>query len=568
MLRLIQQHRVRPVISLDRFWNFARAEGLSPRECPVQLPEPERPVRVPCTWESLPGLEDYRGQAWFWTEVDLPEGGVWQLRFGGVSHTANVFFDGQHLGEHYDAFTPFEFEVAGVEPGRHRVAVHVDNSFGPHSALHVENDYYTYGGITRPVELQRLPDCSIERLHACPKQGAGDWGLEVTLRLRNAGSAAAAAGQRVQVALPGLDAQTELELPAIALGMTETITTTFKALEAEAWDCGHPKLYTIQAHLLDGSGGAIDDWIDRIGFRECRVSGQDILLNGQPIRLRGFNRHEDHPQFGNALPPEAMLADLELIRDTGANCIRTSHYPNDARFLDLCDEMGFLVWEESHARQVDVTHPKFDQQIADSTREMIDHHYNHPSIILWGALNECASESEAGRPVYERVLGQIKTLDPSRPATYASHRHFNDLCLDLADVISFNMYPAWYEGDPSGVAAHLEKFLDFHERENRGDFRNKPLIISEFGAGGIYGNRQRCASKWSEEYQAQALDESLRVYLNHPRVAGALIWQFCDCRVTFHHWIARPRSMNNKGIVDEYRRPKLAYDNVKARLLE
>jgi beta-glucuronidase len=292
------------------------------------------------------------------------------------------------------------------------------------------------------------------------------------------------------------------------------------------------------------------------------------MLNGKPLRLRGYNRHEDHPQFGCALPAEAMVTDLALLRDLGCNFVRTAHYPNDMRFLDLCDEMGVYVWEESHARNVEFKHPKFRQQIVDSTREMIEWHHNRPSVILWGCLNECESRTRSGRREYERVFQLMRSLDPSRPVTFASNRRDLDICLDLVDIVSWNRYDAWYGGEPENIEPAIRDILRWlHSPKSKGG-RGKPVIMSECGAGAIYGCRHPNHAKWTEEYQAEVLDETLRVYLNHPDIVGVAIWQFCDCRVTRNRWSGRPRTMNNKGTVDEYRRPKLAYEVVKRRMHE
>jgi len=565
MLRTFKEHNIRTVQPLDGFWNFARTSGLAPTAPPSSMPAAERTIHAPAAWENLPGLEEYRGQAWFWREIDMPRDGHLKLIFGGVSHTAHVFLDGTFIGKHYDSFTPFELDAPKTKKGKHLLAVHVDNSFGPHSTLHIENDYYTYGGITRPAEMHCISNLSIQRMHLLPKKVEGSWKVEAKLRLQNLGDSALS-GQ-INFEVEELNIQDSVETNAIEPGTTAEFTLILDAPQSETWSPESPKLYTAVAKLKTQDGNE-DDRMDHFGFRELCTQGTEILLNGCSIRLQGFNRHEDHPQFGNALPLEAMMIDLELARDMGANCIRTSHYPNDPRFLDLCDELGFLVWEESHARAVKMTPPNFREQIATSTFEMIDYHFNHPSIVIWGALNECASDTEEGRKEYELVFEQIKSLDTSRLTTFATCRHYKDICLDLVDVISFNGYPSWYVGNENNVLPELEKFLDFYEGENPGNFRDKPFIVSEFGAGAIYGNRQRSHSKWSEEYQANALDECLRVYLNHDRIAGTLIWQFCDCRVTFNYWHGRPRSYNNKGIVDEYRRPKLAYDAVQRRFKE
>ena len=191
---------------------------------------------------------------------------------------------------------------------------------------------------------------------------------------------------------------------------------------------------------------------------------------------------------------------------------------------------------------------------------MVENHYNHPSIVIWGILNECAAETDEGRRMYKKQYEQIKSMDVSRPTTSATCRHFTDICLDLPDVISFNMYTKWYKEAPIDERNNQE--IEWI-RKSGGD--NKPIIVSELGAAALYGFRDRTCQKWSEEYQAKLIEESLDVYMNDDRITGVFIWQFADCRVTEEgDWFAtRARCHNNKGIVDEYRRPKIAYDTVK-----
>ena len=188
------------------------------------------------------------------------------------------------------------------------------------------------------------------------------------------------------------------------------------------------------------------------------------------------------------------------------------------------------------------------------------------TIVIWGCLNECESHTAFGRREYARVLGLIKKLDPTRPVTFASNHAHEDLCLGMVDIVSWNRYDGWYQGEPPDVEPMLKKMLRWlHSKRSRGG-SGKPVILSEFGAGAIHGHRSPNRAKWTEEYQCDVLDETLRIYLNHPDVVGVAIWQFCDVRITRGWWRARPRTMNNKGTVDEFRRPKLAYNVVKHRM--
>jgi len=557
MVRTFFEHNLRHNESLDGLWDFAIADKDG---VPSSF---ERKVLVPCAWETLPNLEAYRGKAWFRRTFELSQPSSIRIVFGGISHTGRVHVDGKFVGTHYDAFTPWEVVVPGLSSGKHELAVWVDNTFGEHSALHTENDYYTYGGITRPVELQIVPDVYVDRMYAKPLLREDVWSLELQVTLAHTGKADCERSVRASVAGKTLQLG-EVTVPA---GGAAEIQGTFPMEEVSEWTAETPTLYPLVVELLDGTN-IVDDKIDRIGFRHVELQGKKFLLNGKSIRLRGYNRHEDHPLFGNAIPLEAMMTDLQIMADLGCNFVRTCHYPNDMRFLDLCDELGFYVWEESHARGISFEMPLFDEQIATSTREMLQWHYNHPCIVIWGCLNECDAQSERGQEVYSRVLKQIKAFDDSRPNTYASHHRKKDKCCKHADILSLNIYTGWYVDPIERMQEVIDDLLGWIHSDESAGGEGKPVIMSEFGAGAILGNRQRCRSHWSEEYQADVLDECLRVYLNHADIMGAAIWQFCDCRVTKERWRSRPRTTNNKGTVDEYRRPKLVYEVVKRRMLE
>ena len=562
MLRTFDEHRVRETASLDGLWDFVIA---SDRHDRWRLPKSyTRTIHVPSAWEMLPGLENYRGKGWLRNSVESVDGKALRLVFGGVSYMGTVFVDGRKKRFHYDAFTPWDVVVPGLKAGIHEVVVEVDNSFGRHSALHRQNDYMTYGGITRPVEVQYVPEIFIDKIFATPVKAGGSWSLDVRVRLRN--WSRKALKRTVVLNIAG----TVNKLGTFTVNGSECrdVRGTIKSLDVKEWSPKIPNLYELEVLLFD-KAELVDDMIDRIGFREIKVRGKEILLNGEPVRLRGYNRHEDHGCFGNAIPLEAMARDLEIMRDLGSNTVRTSHYPNDMRFLDLCDEMGFMVWEESHARTVQFNSPYFREQITNTTVEMVEWHFNRPSIVIWGCLNECDSKTDEGKKEHAYVLSLLKKLDPSRPTTFASNKRMNDICLGLVDIVSWNIHTGWYEEDAKETGKVLDALLKWlHSPKSRGG-KGKPVIMSEFGAGAIPGFRDPRRCHWTEEFQCYVLDENLKVYLNHPQVAGSLIWQFCDVRVSEKFSpFARPRNINDKGTVDDYRRPKLSYDVVKKRMLE
>lgn len=556
MERMFINHRVRRSRTLDGLWAFAKLEGND--FDPVDERFAFR-LMVPGCWESSPELRTYRGEGAYRRVIRIEQTGPVRLVFKGVSHTARVFWDGAEIASHYNAYTAFDAILPVAEAGEHELLVRVDNSFGEHSALHIPNDYYTYGGLIRPVVLQELEGPYVERAAFTPEGGSEAWTGNVEITLGNA--SAVAREVRVELALAGIVRQ--WDRVRLEPGRSTALGGRYAFPEAESWSPARPALYELSVRLFDcETDRAVDDWIDRVGFRTVAAKDGRLLLNGEAIVLKGFNRHEDHPMAGAALTPALMNQDIDLMLDMGANTVRTSHYPNDERFLDLCDERGLLVWEENHARGLSIDqmrNPNFIGQCEQVNREMVTQHYNRPSIILWAILNECASDCEEGRVHYKRQLEQIRALDSSRPLTFASHHREKEICFDLADIVSFNLYPSWYTDEDPGALCDLARGW-----ADASGGAGKPMIMSEFGADGYYGLRDPSRVRGTEERQADILEANLAAYTARPYLSGMLIWQFCDCRVTeATGWLlTRAGTRNSKGVVDSYRRPKLAYSVV------
>ena len=550
MIRAFDTHKIRKVHELSSsLWDFHTMPEEGPSAC--------FPIAVPGCWETYPLTRTYRGKASYEKEFEA-EGHI-RLAFEGVSHTAEVFLDGQPVAQHYNAYTPFEAVIPDLKKGQHHLKVLVTNAYGPGSTLHIPNDYQTYGGITRSVTLECLQDAFISGLHFTPVRVGEGWHGNTDISVRNlsgadfSGTLELMLGDRTILARP-------VAVPAH--GQISLLLSDLLFSDVQSWAPDTPSLYLLSAVLKDSNDTPVDDLIERIGFREVKTEGTRILLNGQPIKFRGFCRHEDHPEFGCAIPFQTMYHDLSMIRDLGANAIRTVHYPNDPLFLDLCDELGLLVWEEGHARALteeQMADPLFMQQSTECIREMITAHYNHPCIVIWGFLNECASDTPFGKTCYLRHRDLIRELDPTRPCSFATCHKMTDLCLGLPDLVSFNIYPEWYEDEPASV--FLDRLIKWIDTDTEG--AGKPFLITETGAGAIYGYRDPAHVKWSEEYQADALKNQLRSILSNERCSGVFIWQFCDVRVSDEWFFSRPRTMNNKGVVDEYRRPKLCCEVVK-----
>lgn len=550
MIRTFKTHDVRKQMELtESLWEF--------EPCAGNYAGQKFPVAVPGCWENHPLFADYRGEG-IYRKTFQAQGNV-RIECKGVSHTATVYLDGHEIGHHYNAYTPFSVVVSDLEPGRHMLEIKADNRFHKDSALHVPNDYMSYGGISRGVVVEELSDLYLEYVHVKTYRENEQWYVQVKAAVN-----VLKIGQNEE---EDITIQGKIKNTAFEWKLTDTakkhyeFCTDLKINGIEEWSPETPVLYHVELQMLR-EDEVIDDLIERFGFREICVQGKYILLNGKRLRIKGVCRHEDHPDYGCALPYQTIYNDLVLIRQMGANSIRTAHYPNDEILLDLCDELGILVWEENHARGLEedrMKHPLFEEQAEQVIREMIFYHYNHPCIFIWGILNECASETLFGRSCYEKQFRLIREMDDSRPCTFASCKFFGDICFDLPDVISCNLYPRWYVDKP--VRDYLNEVYDWIVEDGNG--KGKPFIVSEIGAGGLYGCHNAYHGKWTEEYQADALSEQVSECLKFSESMGVYIWQFCDVRVSSEWFAGRPREMNNKGVVDEYRRPKAAYGRVK-----
>lgn len=548
MNRLFDTHHIRPETDLGGVWDFVM-EGV----------DKVYTMPVPGVWEQHPDFNIHRGVGTYTRTVYVKNDGNLRLEFKGVSHTADVFWDGKLVGHHYNAFTPFACILKDVKEGNHTLRVKVDNRLTPDSALHIPNDYFTYGGIIRPVTLEEVPDVYLKWVHFTPVLTDGSWSGTTEVCLQNLSDTPAQI--TLTTTLAGVMGQKTVTVEA---GATQVASFTAEYPEAKAWSSQDPQLYLLEI-LLEGDD-LQDDLIERVGFRTVTFDKRRLMVNGKPVFLKGFNRHEDIALMGCAMPLQMMAHDMDLMLDMGANAVRTCHYPNDERFLDLCDQRGMLVWEENHARGQtleQMLNPNFQPQCEACIQEMIEAHYNHPSIVIWGILNECASDEPQGREMYAKQYAQIKSLDGTRPTTHASNRYYKDICLDLPDIVSYNLYNGWYFNLSS--QEELGKMVNWIQNETGG--KDKPMIVSEFGAGAIYGHRDTAREKWSEEGQCDILEENITTYLNNPKLTGMFIWMFADCRITGFResqlFSQRPKTQNNKGVVDLYRRPKMAYDTVK-----
>jgi beta-glucuronidase len=545
----------RAVSSLNGLWQFTFSPSHSWADENVGSLRYGDLLSVPSAFDAMPAYNGKRGVGFYRRTFCCTPGRRGRLRFNAVGMYAKVFVDGQKLGEQYAAYTPFEVEVPASEKAERELVVMAGNRFDValYPLHEIFFDFYAYGGIFRDVEFQELPEKN--RIDWVGVETLDYRTGEIRVRVRTAAPANAC-----QISVDNEQPQRRSPDETAAGEAIFRLTVA----DFTPWSPEHPELHTVTVDSGD------DAMTVRFGIRQVAAAEGKILLNGVPVKLLGYCRHEAHPQYGPALPMAQLVADLQLLRDSGCNFVRGSHYQQDPRFLDLCDELGMLVFEESMGwgqGQKHFTDPDFVAAQLKQTADMIATSYNHPSVILRGFLNEGASELEESRDCYEQLIRLCRSQDPHRLVTYASNRELRDLFLEQVDVVCFNIYPGWYAEDrddekPLGeITKRIQRNLA--GLKERG-LANKPYIISEIGAGAIYGWRDPICAHWSEEYQREYLRIVCQEVVENAAIAGVALWQFCDCR-TYRGAgaLGRPRAFNNKGVVDEYRRPKLAFETVK-----
>ena len=377
------------------------------------------------------------------TLPELPDKRRVFVDFEGVMTAASVTLNGETLGEHRGGYTPFSFEISGrVRWGEDNVlAVEVDSTEREDIPPFGGNvDYLTFGGIYRGVALRTVPDTFIENVFAKPADVLGeDRRVEVrcflkgrdaprapsrlTAELRDGARTVASVSREVK---PG-DGDSAWDLILDEIG------------PVELWDTENPKLYDVVVRLQQG-GERPDEYVARVGFREARFTPEGFYLNGNHLKLRGLNRHQTYPYVGGAMPARVQRRDALILKnELKCNVVRTSHYPQSRHFLDCCDEVGLLVFEEIPGWQ-HIGDGGWKDLACRDVEAMIRRDWNRPSIILWGVR---INESQDDHDFYERTNRIAHELDDSRQTSGV--RYFFD-SEKLEDVFGMNDF------DPDFIA--------------------------------------------------------------------------------------------------------------------
>lgn len=408
----------RTILPINRGWRWS-STVLPGSTAPDYDDSSFEQITIPHTNRMLPWHSfddrDYQFVSLYRRRFTLPAGlerGRVFVDFGGVMTAATVTINGTRLGEYRGGYTPFSFELTPhiSWDGENVLAVEVDSreraDIPPFGG---QIDYLTFGGIYREVGLRLVPETFIANVFAKPVDVLSERRRVDVLCLLNAGMAPAGR-LRLEVELRDGDRVLATAGQDVATGSTDAALTLPNFGDIGLWDIDDPRLYQVVARLLlDGS--VTDEYSTRIGFREARFTPEGFQLNGRRIKLRGLNRHQTYPFVGQAMPARVQRRDALIVKhELKCNVVRTSHYPQSTHFLDCCDEIGLLVFEEIPGWQ-HVGDQEWQEIAVQNVGEMIRRDWNHPSIILWGVR---VNESRDNHDFYTRTNQVAHALDDSR----------------------------------------------------------------------------------------------------------------------------------------------------------
>ena len=501
-------------------------------------------LNVPGDWNTQrEQLMFYEGPVWYRREFDYHKRAnprVW-VYFGAVNYQSTVYLNGEKLGEHEGGFTAFNLEATSVlREGKNVLIVEVNNARRADAVPALKFDWWSYGGITRDVMLVEVPSVFVQ-----------DYSVQLA-----PGSENEIAGW---VQLNGTQSPEKITLEVPEAGVHQTITTDGTgranfhfAAKLDLWSPAHPKLYAVSL-----SSGA-DTIHDQIGFRTIEVQGSNILLNGKPIFLRGISMHEEAPfREGRAFSPEDAQTLLGWVKDLGCNFVRFAHYPHNENEIRLADRMGLLVWSEIPVYwDMDWSNPRTLANAEAQLRDEIARDHNRAAVIFWSVSNETPVNPER-LTFLSQLAKAARELDSTRLITSAMNhvdntgpevRTISDPLGEVVDVLGLNEYLGWYGGRPED-ADKMQWKLNW----------NKPLIVSEFGGGAVYGRHGDADEIWTEEYQDNLFQHQLGMVERMPNLAGLTPWVLMDFRSPTRLLPGVQDYHNRKGLVSNRGQRKLAF---------
>lgn len=573
-VNLIGNVPARKAMSLNGDWNYiidVQEEGYYDYRMNVtqwgffQNAKPQRPedlveydfdksptMKVPGDWNTQDDrLFFYEGTVWFYKKFrldssELKEGIRKLLYFGAVNYEAIVYVNGRREGRHVGGFTPFCYDVTDrLKVGENVVIVKVDNKRQVSNIPTVIFDWWNYGGITRDVLLVDVPaiyieNYKIELAKADAKAKQREILVSVQLNQQKA-------GETVSLSIPELKLKQTLTTDAEGKAAT-TLKVSSKMLSL--WSPQNPKLYKVDLTIGD------ETLTDEIGFRTIETRGKQILLNGQPIFLKGISMHEEKAHGGGRANCEADARELlGWVKELGCNFVRLAHYPHNEYTVRLAERMGLLLWSEIPVYwTIDwkntATYDNARRQLTD----MIRRDQNRANIIIWSIANETPHSNERDQFLgnlaqYARTLDTSRLISMAMEVTGASNykNRLQDNMNKWVDVVSFNQYIGWYRD--VNDAPKMEWEIPYE----------KPVIVSEFGGGAKAGYHGAKNQRWTEEFQENLYIENTAMLDKIDGLAGTTPWILKDFRSPRRVLPEIQEYYNRKGLFSDNGEKKKAF---------
>ena len=534
-----------------------------------------------------PDVRYYQGPGWYRTRLKLANpfpNGRTLLHFDGAGQKSQVFVGTKKVGEHVGGYDQWDVDITDAisQQGEVPVAVLCDNSRDAESIPSDLSDFNRYGGLYRHVSLIYVPALSLERVHVEPTPGAdGKANVKIRGRLYNPASLKDESALTVEIRdAQGTPVQTSTRKFEPWAGEKEI--AAFEIAAPQLWSPKSPALYSCTVTLKSPQGA--QQVAEKFGVRSFEwVEHGPFKLNGERLLLRGTHYHEDHAGVAAAVPDEVVRETLQSMKDMGVNFVRLGHYQQAPLVLEMCDELGILAWEEIPWCRGGLGGDQYKQQARNMQKAMIDQHYNHPSIILWGLGNENDwpgdfenFDKDAIRAFMSELNTQAHQLDPSRKTTIRRC----DFCKDIVDVYSPSIWAGWYGGRYTEYRASVEKAIKdtphFFHAEYGGDSHARRHSeepekflgqvatgegTAEVGKAYKAGGGKARASRdgdWSESYIINLFDWHLKEQEQMTNLTGAAMWIFKDFATPLRPENPVPR-VNQKGGVERDGTPKESY---------
>ena len=500
-------------------------------------------LKVPGDWNTQSDqLFFYEGTIWYKKSFDYQQRPNTRLfvYFGAANYQADVYLNGQKIGQHEGGFTPFNFEITNlVQNSGNFLVVKVDNKRRRDAVPTLMTDWWNYGGLTRNVKLVETPATFIH-----------DYSIQLQPGFRDRiGGFVKLSGdkhnQRITVRIPesGINKSFKTDRNGVA-------AIDFNA-ELKLWSPDNPKLYDV---IIEAETDRITD---QIGFRSVETRGVDILLNGKPIFLRGVCIHEEAPlRGGRAYSREDAQTLLGWARELGANFVRLAHYPHNEFMIREADRMGIMVWSEIPVYWTILwENPATLENARNQLGEMIARDKNRAAVVIWSVANETPL-SDARLSFLKNLISHARSLDSTRLISAAMERHYIDATTQMIDdplgeyldVLGCNEYVGWYDGLPEKADRLVWKSK-----------YQKPLIMSEFGADARYGHHGDALTRWTEEYQEDLYRRQLAMLKRIPFLRGTSPWILMDFRSPRRPLPNIQDYWNRKGLISNRGEKKKAF---------